>query len=95
MKVLACGKHDWYDSLPCPYCQPETTASYGHASDPTRYTDDDWRGKTCGECGWAHVWTGRQENFTCRRTGWMNSETGDGHSVGMSACPAFVPRKQP
>lgn len=51
---------------------------------------DDFRSHTCGECAWAYVWTGKQENFTCRRTGWMNSETGDGHSVSMSACPAFV-----
>ena len=83
---MLCYQHGLYeDTERCPSCEQERKAK--------RDNHIDFRAHTCGECAWAYVWAGKQENFTCRRTGWMNSETGDGHSVSMSACPAFVPSK--
>ena len=52
----------------------------------------DFRGHTCGECAWAAIWPIDKEKFTCRRTGWMNSETGDGYGISLPACPGFVLR---
>ena len=53
---------------------------------------DDWRSRTCGECGWAHCFKGQNgsELFICRKNAWMS---GDQWGLPMPACPAFVVRE--
>ncbi len=53
---------------------------------------DDWRSRTCGDCGYAHCFKGQNgsELFICRKNDWMS---GDQWGLPMPACPAFVVRE--
>jgi len=47
---------------------------------------DDWRSRTCGECGYAAIKGHRY--FKCRKVGWQDDT--EVHELAIPACPAFV-----
>lgn len=53
---------------------------------------NDFRGRTCGECAWAYLY-GIDKIFECRRVDWQLLPVVN-YKSKTPACPAFVPREE-
>lgn len=105
--IRGCGQQPIYRNATGLWaCNAASHALLGPVNDPSGSGWDDmasgqtpqpptWRGRTCGECGWAMVWRTGLSSI-CRRHAWLIGDCNLGGEVEdcTPACPSFVAREE-